>query len=149
MALPWPVSRAMPGVPRWAAPETMRGMAQLAGARRASHRQRRRAHHAKERAVEAGELESARSDNAGAAPEQRSLVARRAPPVEPEVPSATRRAAQENLPPRPLSKLSPTPPPPCRRCRSSLPRSASRVLALHARLLFSRPSAAFALTINN
>src|SRR5262249_37642518 len=112
VALPWPASEAMPGVARWAAPEKMTGMAQPVRVRRASHRQRR-ARHARERAVEAGESKSVRSNKAkaGDTPEQRSSASRRSPPVEAETPSGKQRQAQEKLaPPRSLSKLSPAHP---------------------------------------
>src|SRR5215813_9996093 len=110
MALPCPASSAIPGVARWAAPEKMRGMAQLVRARRASHRQHYPARHARERAVEAGELERARSGKAGETPKQRSSAAHRSPKVEPEAPSAEQHAPQEKLaPPHPLSKQSPAP----------------------------------------
>src|SRR5215831_8286040 len=101
LLVPWPASGAMPDVTRWAAPEKM---AQPVRARRAARRQRR----GTQRAVEAGQLESARSKKAGETPKQRSSTSHRSPPAEPEVPSAKERAAQEKLaPPRPLSKLSP------------------------------------------
>ena len=100
MAPPWPAWSAVVGVARWAAPEKMRGMAQLVRARRASHRQRHRARHAREGAAEAGGFES-----------ERSSTARRSHPAQPEASSAKQRAPQVKLvPPRPLSKLSPAHP---------------------------------------
>src|SRR5262249_41922338 len=110
LLVPWPASGAMPGVARWAALEKMRGIAHLVRARRASHRQRRHVRHASQRAVEAGQLESARTDKAGEPPEQRSSASHRSPLVGSEAPSAKQRAAREKLAPRSLSKTSPAHP---------------------------------------
>src|SRR5262249_43390286 len=101
LLVPWPASGAMPDVTRWAAPEKM---AQPVRARRAARRQRRGSHGA----VEAGQLESARSKKEGETPKQRTPTPHRPPREDPEVPPAKERAAQEKWPPpRPLSKLSP------------------------------------------
>src|SRR5262245_59179953 len=110
MALPGPASSAKPGLARWAAPQKMRGMAQLVRARRASHRQHHRERHAGERAVEAGELERARSGKAGETPKQRNSAVHQSPKAEPEAPSAEQRAPQVKLaPPHPPSKQSSAP----------------------------------------
>jgi hypothetical protein len=79
MALPWLAWGAVAGVARWAAPGKMRGMAQLVRARRALHRQRHRARHAREGAAEARKFESVRSE--------RSSTARRSHPVQAEASS--------------------------------------------------------------
>jgi len=101
LLVPWPASGAMPDMTRWAAPERT---TQPVRAGRASRRQHLRTR----RAVEAGQLESARSNKAGETSKQRSSASHRSPSEEPEIPSATQRAAQEKLaPPHPLSKLSP------------------------------------------
>ena len=108
--LPWQASSAAPVVARWASAAKLKGMAQFVRARRVPYRQRRRAHHAKERAVEPGELERAHKPNRGETPEQRSSAAHRSPPAEPGAPSPEQRASREKLgPPGPHSKPSPAP----------------------------------------
>lgn len=110
VALPWQAASAVPGVARWASAAKMRGVAQFVRARRAPHRQRRRAHHIKERAVEPAELERAHKPNREEPPEQRSSAARRSPSAQPGSPSPEQRASREKLgPPSPHSKQSPTP----------------------------------------
>src|SRR5262249_45289177 len=81
-------------------------------ARRTPYHQRRRAHHAKERAVEPGELERAHKPNRGETPEQRSsAVPHPSPPREPGAPSPAQHASREKLgPPGPHPKQSPAPP---------------------------------------